>query len=336
MAHERKRLWIDSHTHLFGHLLDGGPLEYGVDDILKVLDGSDADLRFIVNDNGTADVMRFAAEPDSLHEMNENLYRRFVKPLGGRLFGSVQVDPRALRQSHEDLDLYVGERGYVMVGEVEGIPHGFDLDCPGMLELVRHAAKLGAPVQLHCSTNDSPTGEHIRQALHVARAVPEAKIVIAHAIGGRNTYQYILAAETHLAHVADNLTLEITSFNVRSFLRAAYEHLGPDRLMVGTDWATYHAPPFDPYATHITLQARRPGWWRDLPLQGVSRWDSLIWLSAAMVLDLDETPYPVAVESFVGFLREAGVTGPDTEKIGSGTAARLFGLGEKGLISKSG
>ena len=76
---------------------------------------------------------------------------------------------RALNQSHRDLDLYLGERNYVMVGEVEGIPHGFDLDCPAMLELVRHAARLGAPVQLHCSTNDSPTGEHMRQALHVAR-----------------------------------------------------------------------------------------------------------------------------------------------------------------------
>ena len=51
-----------------------------------------------------------------------------------------------------------------------------------------------------------------------------------------------------------------------------------------------------------------------------------------MVLDLDEAPYPVAVASFVGFLREAGVTEPDIEKIGSGTAIRLFRLRERGLI----
>jgi predicted TIM-barrel fold metal-dependent hydrolase len=328
---DSKRLWIDSHTHFFGRLLNGGPLEYGLPDILKVLDGSDADLHFVVNDNGTADVMRFAKEPDALHEMNENLYRRFVKPLGGRVFGSVQVDPRALKQSHEDLDLYIGERNYVMVGEVEGIPHGFDLDCPEMLELVRHAAKLGVPVQLHVSTNDSPTGEHMRQALHVAREVPDAHIIIAHAIGGRNTYQTVLAAETHIAHGVDNLSLEIFSFNCRSLLRAAYEHLGPNRLHVGTDWATYHAPPFDPYATHNTLQTSR-GWWRKMNLAGKSQWDSLLWLSPALVLDLDETPYPVAVSSFVGFLREAGVTEPDIEKIGSGTVIRLFKLREKGLV----
>ncbi len=331
MSPATRRLWIDSHTHCFGHLLDGGPLEYSAADVVKVLDGCDADLKMIVNDNGTADVMRFAENPDSLHEMNERLYQKLVRPLRGRLFGSVQVDPRALSQSHEDLDRYIGEREYVMVGEVEGIPHGFDLDCPGMIELVRHAARLGTPVQLHCSTNDSPTGEHMRQALHVAREVPEAKIVIAHAIGGRNTYQYILAAETHLAHCADNLWLEITNFNVRSLLRAAYEHLGPDRLLVGTDWATYHAPPFDPYATHIT-QMTRPGWWREAPIHGASQWDSVVWLNAAFLLDLSETPWPVAVSSFVGFLREAGVTEGDVEKIGSGTASRLFRLREKGLL----
>ncbi len=331
MPDAQKRLWIDSHTHLFGHLLDGGPLAYTIDDILKVLDGSDADLRWIVNDNGTADVLRFAREPNLLHTMNENLYQRFVRPLKGRLFGSVQIDPRALKQSHEDLDLYIGERNYVMVGEVEGIPHGFDMDCPGMLELVRHAARLRTPVQLHCSTNDSPTGEHMRQALHVARAVPEAQIIIAHAIGGRNTYQLVLAAETHLASGADNLYLEINGFNIRSFLRTAYEHLGPDRLIVGTDWATYHAPPFDPYATHIMLQSH-PGWWKDATIHGKSQWDSMVWLSAGTVIDLSETPYPVAVSSFVGFLRESGVTEADIEKIGSGTAMRLFRLREKGLI----
>jgi predicted TIM-barrel fold metal-dependent hydrolase len=331
MAEGQKRLWIDGHTHLLRHRLDGGPLEYGLDDVLGVLDRSDADLRFICSDNGTADVLRFASEPDYLHEMNEHLYRKFIQPARGRLLGSVQIDPRAMKQSHRDLDLYIGERGYVQVGEVEGQPHGFDLDTPEMLELVRHAAKLGAPVQLHCSTNDSPTGEHMRQALHVAREVPEAQIIIAHAIGGRNTYQYILAAETHLASVADNLHLEIMCFNVRSFLRAAYERLGPERLIVGTDWGTYHALPFDPYATHIMLQSH-PNWWRDAPLHGKIYWDSMLWLNAALVLDLRETPYPCAVASFVGFLREAGVPEADIEKIGSGNAIKLFKLREKGLL----
>ncbi len=331
MADAQKRLWIDGHVHLFHHLHEEAPLDYALGDVLTIMDRSDADLRFICSDNAAAGVWRIVREPDALHEMNERLYRTMIHPSAGRLLGSVQIDPRAVKQSHEDLDLYIGERNYVLVGEVEGMPYGFDLDTPEMIELVRHAARLGTPVQLHCSTNVSPTGEHMRQALHVAREVPEAQVIIAHAIGGRNSYQYILAAETYFAQGGDNLHLEIMLFNVREWLRAAYEHLGADRLLVGTDWGTYHAPPFDPYGTHIT-QITEPGWWRNAALHGKSQWDSVLWLSSQLALDLNETPYPCAVSSYVGFLREAGVSEEDIVKIGSGNSIRLFKLKEKGLI----
>jgi len=243
----------------------------------------------------------------------------------------VQIDPRAVKQSHEDMDLYVGERGFVQVGEVEGLPHGFSLDCPEMVELARHAAKLGAPVQLHCSTADSPTGEHMRQALHLAAAVPDANFIIAHAIGGRNSYQYILATENYLARGLDNIYLEIVQFHVRAYLRSAYEHLGPDRLLVGTDWATYHNPPYLPYGAHPTLVSH-PDFWRDAGVKGFSQWGPEFWFSSMFVLDLRENPYPCRVESFVGFLREAGVSEEDIDKIGSGNAIRLFRLREKGLL----
>ena len=332
MQNEGKRLWIDGHTHMLRRTIhEGTVLDYSLDDVLGVLDRCDADLRFICGDNNTADVARFVEEPDYLHTMNERVYSEFVKPAGGRLYGSVQIDPRALKQSHEDLDLYLGERNYVQVGEVEGLPHGFDLDSPQMIELARHAAALGAPVQLHCSTADSPTGEHMRQALHIAAEVPEATFIIAHAIGGRNSYQYVLAAETYLAHGPGNLYLEIVQFHVRAYLRSAYEHLGPDRLVVGTDWGTYHEPPYLAYGAHPTL-VMHPDFWRNADFKGFSQWNTELWLSSMFVLDLRENPYPCAVASFVGFLREAGVSDDDIEKIGSGNAVRLFKLKEKGLI----
>lgn len=163
MQKQGRRLWIDGHTHMLRRTVHSSEvLDYTLDDILTVLDGSDADLRFVVSDNNPADVARFVEEPDYLHAMNERLYSQFVQPAQGRFFGSVQIDPRATKQSHADLDLYLSERNFVQVGEVEGLPFGFDLDSSEMIELARHAAKLGAPVQLHCSTADSPTGEHLR------------------------------------------------------------------------------------------------------------------------------------------------------------------------------
>jgi predicted TIM-barrel fold metal-dependent hydrolase len=332
MANPERRLWIDTHTHLLRcSVPDGSALEYSLADVLAVLDRCDADLRFVCNDNNPHDVARVAEEPEHLRRMNERVYRQFVAQAQGRLLGSVNIDPRAVRQSQEEMDLYIGERGYVQVGEVEGLPFGFDLDSPQMVELARHAAALGAPVQLHCSTSEDPSGEHIRQALHLAALVPQGKFILAHAIGGRNTYQYVLAVEQYLARGLDNVYLEVVLFNVRKYLRAAYEHLGAERLIVGTDWATYHGPPFAPYGTHLTLMAH-PDWWRTAQLKGFSQWGSQLWLSSQLVLDLEENPYPCAVSSLVWFMREAGLSEEDIDKIACGNAISLFGLREKGLI----
>jgi hypothetical protein len=332
MGNQGKRLWIDGHAHLLRRTIhDGEALTYTLADVLAVLDGCDADLRFIVSDNNPADVGRFVEDPDYLHVMNERVYRGFVAPAGGRLFGSVQVDPRALQQSHADLDLYVGERNCVQVGEVEGLPFGFDLDSPGMVELAHHAAELGAPLQLHCSTSDSPTGEHLRQALHIASMVPEANFIIAHAIGGRNSYQYVAAIEQYLLRGLGNVYLEIVQFHVRAYLRSAYEHLGPERLLVGTDWATYHNPPYLPYGAHPTLVAH-PDFWRTANLKGYSQWNSEFWFSSMFGMVLSENPYPCAVSSLVGFLREAGVIAEDIDRIGCGNAIGLFRLRERGFL----
>ncbi|NPV06768.1 MAG: amidohydrolase [Anaerolineae bacterium] len=332
MTNEGKRLWIDGHTHLLRRTVRGAEdLRYTLDDVLTVLEGCDADLRFIVSDNNPADVDRIVEEPEFLHAMNERVYRDFVQPSGGRLFGSVQIDPRAVKQSHKDLDLYLGERNFVQVGEVEGMPFGFPLDSLQMVELARHAGQLGAPVQLHCSTADSPTGEHLRQALHLAAEVPECNFIIAHAIGGRNSYHYISAIEQYLARGLDNVYLEIIQFHLRAHLRSAYEHLGPERLVVGTDWATYHGPPWPPYGTHTTLLSH-PDFWRQVSLKGFSQWNSEFWFSSMFMLDLRENPYPARVSSLVGFMQEAGFSDEDIEKVGSGNAIRLFRLREKGLL----
>ena len=318
-----KRLWIDGHTHISLHNPDGSPSDIALDDLLEVLDRSGADLRLFCG-IGLSEMQRIAKEPEAVHWANEALYK-FIQPAQGRLFGSCFIHPGAMQQSHRDLDLFIGECGFVQVGEVEGIL-GFDLDSPEMLELARHAAELGAPLQMHCSTSHVPTGEHMKQALRVAREVPEAKIIIAHAIGGRNTYQHILAAETYLAQGGDNIYLEIRDFNVREYLRAAYERLGPDRLLVGTDWIAHGSPPFPPYGTLFGLLYPEKGNWRNLVHCGVSRWGTKIWITEQVVLALDENPYPCTVESLVGFLRESGVSEEDIEKIGSGNAMKLFGL----------
>ena len=323
MQDNEKRLWIDGHTHLDFHRDGGGESSFTLTDLLTVLDNSGEDLRLLCSLGG-AEMHRAGTDSEAIHQANQALYE-FLRPAEGRLFGCCFIHPEAAAQAHRDLDTYIGERGFVQVAEVEGIL-GFDLDSPEMISIVRHAAELGAPLEMHCSTANLETGEHMRQALNVARQVPEAKIIIGHAVGGRNTYQYILAAETYLAQGGDNLYLEIRDFTVRDYLRAANEQIGADRLVVGTDWIAQGDPPLKPYGTLFGLLFPERIDWEKMGPFGVSRWGNKVWLTEQVVLARDETPYPCNVPSLVGFLRESGVSEDDIVKIGSTNAIKLFGL----------
>ena len=299
---ESKRLWLDTHNHIRVHAPDGGPCDITADDLLHVLDSSDADLRLICGVS-SQEMSRLREEPEAVLWANEAL-AELISPGRARLPGSCMVHPRALKESHEALDRFIGERGFVQVGEVHGVQFGFEMDCPEMIDLVRHAAELGAPVQMHCSTNNVVTGEHMREIVNVARAVPEASIIVAHAIGGVNSYQYILAGEVYFGDGGENLYFEIRDFNTREYLRAAYERLGPDRLIAGTDWSTGVGPPFLPYGIIFGLKS------------------------------VDENPYPCTVGSLVGFLRESGVIEEDIDKIASGNIIRVHRLEDRGALDQ--
>ncbi|MFQ5808086.1 MAG: amidohydrolase family protein, partial [Armatimonadota bacterium] len=240
-----KRLWLDCHNHIRSHAPDGGPCDIVLDDILHVLDGSEADLRWICAVD-FPEMARLKDEPSAVLWANEGLHE-LIAPARGRLFGACIVHAGAVEQSREALDLFVGERGFVQVGEVHGPAWGPEIDCPQMLDLVRHAAKLGAPVQIDCPMGSPRATSRIHEVLNLARAVPEANLIAAHTIAGDNSYANILAGETYFADGGENVYFEISDFSRRDYVRAAYERLGPDRLIVGTDWHTYGDPPVLPY-----------------------------------------------------------------------------------------
>jgi len=280
--------------HVRAHSPDGGPCDIALDDIVRVLDDSEADLRWVCTVD-SPEMGRLRDEPEAVLWASEGL-DELIAPARGRLFGSCIVHAGAVKQSREALDRFVGERGFVQVGEVHGPRWGPEIDCPGMLELVRHAAEVGAAVQIDCPINHPGAAARLHEVLNLARAVPEANLIAAHAIAGDNSFAYILAGETYFADGGENVYFEISDFSRRDYVRAAYEHLGPDRLIVGTDWHTYGDPPFLPYGTLLGVRS------------------------------VDDNTYPSTVASLVGFLQEAGVAEEDIEKIASGNLLRILAL----------
>ena len=293
---QTRRLWVDSHIHIRGCDEAGGPRDFGVDAVLEVMDRDEGRLVWI-NSCSLPEIERVSAAPrEWLHWANLGQLQLVQEAPPGRLFGSVMVHPAAVEESLADLEWLATEPGFVQVGEVLGHQMGFAMDCPEMLRIGRRAAELGLPLQLHCSTDAIPTGQHIRETINLARAVPQAKVIAAHAIGGRNSYQHILAAELYASFGGDNLWLEIRDFNHREYLRAAVARLGADRLIAGTDWISRGDPPFGPYGSLFSASEAEP------------------------------TPYPCCVASLVGFLREAGCSEAEITRIAAENSVELFGL----------
>ncbi|MGC9318983.1 MAG: amidohydrolase family protein [Armatimonadota bacterium] len=297
MIADGRRVWIDSHVHIRGWAEDGeGPPEFGIGDVMAVMDADPAHLVWVISFSFPGS-RRIQADPaDGVPWTNEGQLRLVQQAPEGRIFGSVAVHPGAVKQSRECLDLYGGEHGFVQVGEVLGYAMGFALDSPEMVEIARHAAELELPVQVHVSTAGQPEGRQMREAISLARQVPEAKIVAAHAIGGTNSWMHITAAEVYAMMGGENLWLEIRDFNTRQWVREAVQRLGSERLIPGTDWIARGMPPFPPYG--IIFPNESP----------------------------DENPYPCQVSSLEGFLRESGCDEVAIADIAARNAIELFGL----------
>ncbi|MFW6438227.1 MAG: amidohydrolase family protein [Armatimonadota bacterium] len=303
MIVDGRRLWIDSHVHIRGWSQDGeDSRDFDIDEIMRVMDADTAHLVWVISYSFPGSRAIKADPVGGLTWTNEGQLGIIQDAPEGRIFGSVAVHPGAVEESLDAIDLYAGEHGFVQVGEVLGYAMGFELDSQAMVKIARKAAEHDIPVQCHCSTAGQPQGEQMRQTISLARKVPEAKIIAAHAIGGTNSYTHITAAEVYAMMGGENLWLEIRDFNNREWVREAVERLGSDRLIAGTDWIARGTPPFPPYGILFPLE------------------------------DTDEMPYPCSVASLEGFLRESGCDDDDVANIAARNSIRLFGLEERLVI----
>lgn len=163
-----------------------------------------------------------------------------------RLFGSCLLNPNYLDASLACMDKCFGDWGFVQLGEMLQYILDFDLAGPESVAVTARAAEFGVPVQCHVSTGTPLCVEHWTGLRDLARKVPEARLVAAHAFGGPNTDYYVQAfADSGLDD--DRLWFEIRDFNNLAANRRVLEGIRPDRLVAGTDWTTRHGPPFSPY-----------------------------------------------------------------------------------------
>ena len=302
--------WIDTHIHVSDSGRDGQPRPHLLEDLLDVLDRDEADLRLAIS----PDAARLAAvgrDAEGVRSSNEFICD-LVHRAPGQLYGSCMVNPNFLDESLRMMDLCLGEWGFVMVGEMLQYMMGYDMDSDEGEAVVRKAVEHNAPVQVHLGTywrrgaGSSVDGMNQMGDLQgIAERVPEAKYILAHAIGCGPTPDFIPWADWFLDAVQgtyggwpDNFWIEVRDFQCKALPRTVAE-VPTNRILAGTDWTTRIGPPFQNYGTMFDVAE-------------------------------EDNPFAPEVASFAGFLRDAGATEEDIERIAHRNAEELFGLDRNG------
>ena len=303
-------IWIDTHIHVSDVGTDGQRREHMLDDLLALLGRCDADLRFVISCDGYYNSL-VRDQRDGMMIANRMIHD-LCRQAPDRLFGSCIVNPNFLDESLRMMDVAFGEWGFVQLGEMLQYMLDFRMDCDATEQVVRKAVEFDVPVQVHLGTYWAPgigtSGhgmDHMEDLLGIARRVPEAKYVLAHAIGCGETKRFIPWADWFLdvlAGVFDeypgNFWVEIRDFHCKALPRAVAEVPG-NRLLSGTDWATRIGPPFQTYGTMFNVAE-------------------------------EDNPFAPQVASFVEFLRQAGADEETIERIAWRNAEELYSVGTSG------
>ena len=299
--------WIDTHIHVSDIAPDGALRERMLDDLLAVLDGCDADLRFVVSVDGPY-FSRMVADPSGVLESSRFIHE-LVKRAPGRLFGACTPNPHFLAESLDTMKRCFEDWGFVMLGEMLQYMMKYRMDSDEVEKLLLLAHEYQVPVQVHLGTywhkdhvGSTDGMDQMRDLLRAMDRVPEATYILAHAIGVGPTPAFVPWADMFLDTLAgmfdqypDNVWVEVRDFHSPALARTLRE-VPHNRILSGTDWTTRIGPPFQPYGTVFDIPA-------------------------------GENPFPPCVASFVDFLRRADAPEETIRRIGYDNPRELLRLG---------
>lgn len=305
-----KRPWIDCHIHVSDIGPDGKRRQRMLEDLLEVLDRCDADLRFIISCDFPY-ITNMVRDPEAMLVGNRFIYD-LIRRAPNRLYGGCIINPNFLEESLRVMKVCFEEWGFVMLGEMLQSAMKYRMDSDAGEKVVRLAVKYDVPVQVHLGTywhakyhrrgDTSGLGiDHIGDLLGIAERVPEAKYILAHAIGCGPTPDFIPWADMYLDVIQGNFAtyprnfwIEIRDFQCKG-LRRTLSEVPIDRLLAGTDWTTRIGPPFQSYGTMFAVEEAK-------------------------------NPFPPKVSSFINFLRQAGANEEAIARIAFENARDLFKL----------
>jgi predicted TIM-barrel fold metal-dependent hydrolase len=297
--------WIDTHVHISGVSSDGTVRENLAGDLAAVLDGANADLRFVVSTDAGAEYQRMMERPEGVMDAARFVHR-VVQQLPNRAYAACMMNPHFLDASLETADICFGKLGFVMLGEMLQYKMYYRMDSDPVERLVRKAVEFDVPVQVHVSTENLAQGpftsgiEELHDLLGLVERAPEATYILAHLVGGDRANPpvvdgYLDIIDQRLGGWPANFWAEIKDINSPGVV-TALQRIPHDKMMMGTDWVTRPGPPFLPYGMIYSNQS------------------------------VEENPFTPNIPTMIDLLVAAGASEETVRAIGLENAARLLKL----------
>ena len=149
----------------------------------------------------------------------------------GRIIGAVYVNP-LVKKTVDFMEEYA-KKGFKAV-KLNPLRHAYCADAEIVDEVMYKAQKLGLPVCIH---SGHPPYSLPWQIGVLAERHPDVKIMMIHMGHGHGVY---IDAALKMARKYSNIYLEMSGMPMPSKIREAYETVGHDRIMFGTDTPFHH------------------------------------------------------------------------------------------------
>lgn len=203
---------IDAHAHV-GHFGGWAGVSITAEELIAQMDENNIEKTLL------------CAEPNTLClEATEKYPDRFV--------GMVYVNPLEGQAAVEQVYHYVKEKGFRGI-KANPLRHAYVADTELMDPIMEAAKELDIPVFIHCG--HPPYSLPWSIAL-LAERHPDVKVVMIHMGHGHGVY---IDASLKMARRYPNLYLEMSGMPMPSKIKEAYDTVGAERIMFGTD-APYH------------------------------------------------------------------------------------------------
>ena len=175
---------------------------------------------------------RFGIEKTVLCHEDNQVTLDMMRKYPGRIIGAVYVNP--LNQSTVDSMENYFEKGFKAV-KLNPLRHAYCADSEALDPVLHKAEKAGVPVCIH---SGHPPYSLPWQIGLLAERHPDVKVMMIHMGHGHGVY---IDAALKMARRYPNIFLEMSGMPMPSKIREAYETVGNDRIMFGTD-TPFHDP----------------------------------------------------------------------------------------------